>query len=45
MASSYQSLCLYFQRSLTEQQRTSLTADLKALNLSKYLQEVVSRVY
>lgn len=30
------------QRSLTEQQRATLTTDLKALNLSKYLQEVVS---
>lgn len=29
-------------RSLTEQQRASLTSDLKNLNLSKYIQEVVS---
>lgn len=30
------------QRSLTEQQRASLTSDLKGLNLTKYIQEAVS---
>ena len=33
-----------WQRLLTEQQRASLTSDLKHLNLSKYIQEVVSGV-
>ena len=33
---------LHSQRTLTEQQRGSLTSDFKSLNLSKYIQEAVS---
>ena len=32
----------FIQRTLTEQQRSQLTSDFKALNLSKYIQEAVS---
>lgn len=35
-------ILVHSQRSVTEQQRAAMTSDLKALNLSKYLQEVVS---
>lgn len=31
------------QRTLTEQQRAGLTSDFESLNLSKYVQEAVSR--
>lgn len=33
---------VYWQRTLTEQQRASLTSDFESLNLSKYIQEAVS---
>ena len=35
-------VCLCVQRTLTEQQRDSLSADFEGLNLTRYIQEAVS---
>ena len=35
---------ILLQRTLTDQQRASLTADFESLNLTRYVEEAVSRV-